>query len=63
VTFLVLCRLPRLDHAVFEVQGFERATRDRFFLAIDPSDPRFEPVELRRELSLLGARRFVEVPS
>jgi hypothetical protein len=33
--FLVECGLPRLHHALFAVEGFERATQDRFVLAIE----------------------------
>ncbi len=34
--------LPRLYHPVFQVEGFERATLDRYWLGIDEADPRFE---------------------
>jgi len=34
-TFLVECGLPRLHHPLFAVEGFERATQDRFVLAIE----------------------------
>jgi Protein of unknown function (DUF3341) len=33
--FLIECGLPRLHHALFAVEGFERATQDRFVLAIE----------------------------
>jgi hypothetical protein len=32
--FLVECGLPRLHHPVFEIEGFERASQDRFLLAL-----------------------------
>lgn len=32
--FLLKAGLPRLNHPAFDVQGFERATQDRFFLAL-----------------------------
>ena len=28
--------LPRLHHPLFEIEGFERVSQDRFLLAIDP---------------------------
>jgi hypothetical protein len=33
--FLVECGLPRLHHPLFAIEGFERATQDRFVLAIE----------------------------
>ncbi len=36
---LVLGGLPSLWHPVFEIDGFERASVDRFWLGIDPGDP------------------------
>jgi len=44
-------RLPRLHHPIFNTPGFERASQDRFFLAIERADPLFD-----RE----GTRRFFE---
>jgi hypothetical protein len=38
---LALNRLPRLNHPAFATPGFERASEDRFFLAIEHEDPRF----------------------
>jgi len=32
--FLLKAGLPRLNHPAFEIPGFERATQDRFFLAL-----------------------------
>jgi hypothetical protein len=32
--FLVECGLPRLHHPVFDIEGFERASQDRFLLAL-----------------------------
>ena len=34
VAFLFLCRLPRLDHPLYQVPHFERASQDRFFVAV-----------------------------
>ena len=36
--FLVLERLPRLWQAAFDIDGFERATVDRFWLGLDVAD-------------------------
>jgi hypothetical protein len=48
------CRLPRLHHALFEVDGFERASVDRFWLGVDASDPRFDD-HVTYDLATLGA--------
>jgi hypothetical protein len=32
--FLIACGLPRLHHPLFALDGFERASQDRFFLAL-----------------------------
>ena len=34
--------LPQFYHPVFETQGFERATDDRFLLVVEASDPKFD---------------------
>jgi Protein of unknown function (DUF3341) len=39
---LILSGLPRLYHPMFELAGFGRAAVDRFFLAVDTSDPHFD---------------------
>jgi len=41
------CRLPRLHHPLFDVAGFERASHDRYFVAVGGDDPRFD-VDLTR---------------
>lgn len=50
-----LCRLPRLSHPVFAVEGFERASVDRFWLGIAVEDPKFDPELTDQELRELGA--------
>ena len=35
IAFLMACRLPRLHHSLFVVDRFERASQDRFFLAVE----------------------------
>jgi hypothetical protein len=59
---LVILRLPRLHHPVFEVEGFARASEDRFFLCILAEDPRFAPEAATGFLATLGSTAVREVP-
>jgi hypothetical protein len=47
VLFFVANRMPRLHHPLDEMPGFERASQDGFFLAVEADDPRFEPARVR----------------
>ena len=58
---LALSGLPMPYHPVFNVQRFARATRDRFFLCIEATDPRFDGVTTKRFLERLGAQGVMEV--
>jgi hypothetical protein len=59
---LALNRLPWLYHPIFNTPGFERASRDRFFLCIESRDPNFAHDEVNRLLSELKPLRISEVP-
>ena len=50
---MVLSGLPRLHHPVFELDGFERTTIDRFWITVTDVGERL--AELRAELDALGA--------
>jgi hypothetical protein len=50
---LLLNRLPRLHHPLFEVDDFHFTTSDRFFLAILSCDPKFDARATRRFLRSL----------
>jgi hypothetical protein len=53
--------LPRPYHSIFNTPGFERATRDRFFLCIEASDPRFDLAAARAFLEATQAVQVTEV--
>jgi hypothetical protein len=61
VGLLVANGLPMPHHPVFNAPSFVRASRDRFFLCIEASDPRFDAVETRAFLTHLGAREVTDV--
>jgi len=61
IGFLVSCRLPRLWHPLFEVEGFERASVDRFFLRIGRRDPAWDQARVLHVLHESGALRLHEV--
>lgn len=53
--------LPMPYHPIFNTPGFERATNDLFFLAVEATDPQFEPTKTRQFLESLGAQQVSSV--
>jgi hypothetical protein len=62
IGMLALNRLPRLNYPVFAAPRFHLASRDRFFLCIHASDPRFRGEDTARFLTTLGAASVEAVP-
>ena len=60
---LILNGLPMPYHPVFNVEQFEMASRNRFFLCVEAADPKFEIGKTRRFLEGLGAQGVYEVDS
>ncbi len=52
--------LPRLHHPVFEVDGFDRASVDRYWIGVEMTDPRYDE-RVCDELARLGALRCERV--
>ena len=60
---LALNGLPMPYHPVFNVPRFAFATKDRFFLIVFSTDPKYDGVATRVFLESLGPRTIAEVPS
>ena len=58
---IALNRLPMLYHPVFNVPRFALATRDRFFLCIEATDPKFDAHATREFLESFAPREVSEV--
>ncbi len=61
IAMLAASGLPRLYHPIFEASAYPRATRDRFVICIEASDPSFDAAVVRREFEQLGAGHVEEV--
>jgi hypothetical protein len=54
VGMLGLNQLPRLHHPLFANKRFALVSRDKFFLAIGATDPKFSETETRKLLEEIG---------
>ena len=53
--------LPRPYHSIFNTPGFERASRDGYYLCVESIDPRFDEAAVRAFLEGTGPVRVEEV--
>jgi hypothetical protein len=61
IGMIVLNGLPQPYHPVFNVPSFVRASQDKFFLAIEAADPKFDAHATRQFLSGLKAREVMDI--
>jgi hypothetical protein len=61
VGMIVLNRLPMPYHPVFNVPRFERASRDKFFLLVESTDPKFDRAKTLEFLKGLNPSEVNEV--
>jgi hypothetical protein len=61
VGMLALNGLPQPYHPVFNVERFARASRDRFFLCIEATDPLFNPDATREFLMSANPIEVIDV--
>ena len=58
---LILNKLPQPYHPVFNTPNFALATRDRFFLAVEANDPKFDHAKVVSLLQSLNAMEVSDV--
>jgi hypothetical protein len=63
VGLFALNGLPMPYHPVFNVPEFALASRNRFFLCVEASDPNFDVEKTRSFFATLNARGIYEVAS
>lgn len=59
--FFFITKLPQPWHPVFEIDGFDRASVDRYWVAVDARDRRSDPELTPRELRGLSPVRVVRL--
>ena len=55
IGMFVYNRLPMPYHPIFNAKNFERASQDRFFLAVEATDPSYDPDAIEKIMKSNGA--------
>lgn len=63
IGLFALCGLPMPYHPLFNVPQFARASKDRFFLAIEAVDPKYDINSTKSFLGTLSPLSVEEVPA
>ncbi|MFM8274679.1 MAG: DUF3341 domain-containing protein [Gemmata sp.] len=58
---MAICGLPRYNHPLFNSAAFDRATKDRFFVCVEASDPLYDGAKTRAFLNDLHPISVEEV--
>lgn len=58
---LILNLLPRWNHPLFAKQRFLRVSDDRFVIAVEASDPKFDEASVRRMFESVGGKHIDRV--
>ena len=53
-------RLPMPYHPIFNAKNFERASQDRFFLAVEAKDPSYDREAIEKVMKSNGALEVSE---
>lgn len=51
---LLMNGLPRFNHSMFNWERFKKVTEDKFFVAVEATDPKFQPTAIRELFESLG---------
>jgi len=58
---LIMNGLPRLNHSLFNWDRFKKVTEDKFFVAIESSDPKFDAAAVRDLLESAGGTNVTTI--
>ena len=61
IGMIVLNGLPQPYHPVFNVKEFDAASKDKFFLCVESTDPKFDSTAVKSALTSAGATAVYEV--
>jgi hypothetical protein len=55
IGMFVYNKLPQPYHPIFNTKNFERASQDKFFLAVEATDPNYDPSKIEKVMKEHGA--------